>query len=72
MVPSCRRLKGLRYLVVVDLNALKLQLGGSIVVASRLDAMLVGNDFPELKMEISNLISFFGGDGGGGGRIAER
>ena len=39
-----------RYLVVVDLDALKLEFGGADVVAGGIDSVLVGNDFPELQL----------------------
>ena len=39
-----------QYLVVVDLDALELEFRGADVVAGGIDSVLVGNDFPELKL----------------------
>ena len=38
-----------RGLVVVDLDPLELQVGGALVIAGAVDAMLVRDDLPELK-----------------------
>ncbi len=35
-------------LVVVHIDSLQLQVGGAIIVSSTVDAMLVGDDLPEL------------------------
>ena len=36
-------------LIVVDVDALELELGGAMVGAGGVDAVLVGDDFPELE-----------------------
>ena len=36
-------------LVVVDIDALQLEIGVAVVSAGGVDAMLIGDDFPELK-----------------------
>ena len=41
-------------LIVVDVDALKLQLGGAIVGAGGVDAVLVRDDLPELKLEVEH------------------
>ena len=38
-----------RGLIVVDVDSLKLELGGAIVGSGGVDAVLVGDDFPELE-----------------------
>ena len=44
-----RNILSARGLVVVDLDPLELQVGGALVIAGAVDAMLVRDDLPELK-----------------------
>ena len=44
-------------LVVVDVDALQLEVGGSDVGAGGVDSMFVGNDLPELE-ELRELLNF--------------
>ena len=43
--------------VVVNVDAFKLEVGVSVVSTGRVDAMLVGNDFPELESGNKSLTS---------------
>ena len=46
-------------LIVVNIDSLQLQIGISMIGAGGVDPVLVGDDFPELKLEMQNISCFF-------------
>merc|ERR1719272_69603 len=51
---STRHIASSGRLVEIHIDAFKLEIGVAVVCASRIDAMLIGDDFPELR---SNLVA---------------